>query len=456
MFDAALPMTTDDAPNTPDWQAPWIERCEFVVPASNLPRLKDKIEKLNRRARRLGCSPIVISVGAGRTVEKTQQVMVSGGPDTSRKIRVKCHDVVVSGERPKLPGGWRLLARVQLLDGVSITHTVPGETVPAEFHNAHNRCDHCRVNRTRNDVYVVGSGFASDASGSGSGFASDASGGNKAAKLMAVGSTCISDFLGGVSPTQMAWYAEALAALDCREYEEYDGGFGGGEAASFDVEAYMVASATAIRLGGWIARSAVKYSGGPSTSDHATLHYRGKLRITPQGDLTSEIRGRWGADYPLATTIPADETTAREAIAWAQAINPEIANDYLINVHKVADLSFAPWNLAGIAASIVSAYQREQGRLATRARETSESKHVGTIGERSTFRLTVAHVNTIDGTYGTTHIHTMRDAAGNVFKWFASRECLDQGRTYDVTGTIKKHGDYKGTAETTLTRCKAT
>jgi hypothetical protein len=48
----------------------------------------------------------------------------------------------------------------------------------------------------------------------------------------------------------------------------------------------------------------------------------------------------------------------------------------------------------------------------------------------------------------------MIDAAGNVFKWFASSERLVIGTTYAVKGTVKSHGEYKEIKETCLSRCK--
>jgi len=84
------------------------------------------------------------------------------------------------------------------------------------------------------------------------------------------------------------------------------------------------------------------------------------------------------------------------------------------------------------------------------------SRHMGTLGKRETFRLTVDRIFDTDGQWGTTHIHQMCDASGNVFKWFSTSEKLDAGVTYDVKGTVKSHETYRGEAQTVLTRCAAT
>jgi superfamily I DNA/RNA helicase len=102
-----------------------------------------------------------------------------------------------------------------------------------------------------------------------------------------------------------------------------------------------------------------------------------------------------------------------------------------------------PINSAGSASSVPRAPR-------------APSRHVGTLGKRQTFRLTVDRIFDTDGQWGTTHIHQMRDGDGNVFKWFTTSEKLDAGKTYDVKGTVKNHETYRGEAQTILTRCVAT
>ncbi len=402
-------------------------RTEFTVPLANLAALRAKIAQLNRRAGRLHCPPIQLTIGPEFIAEKAQEVIeTSRLMAKSRRIKVKCVTVTVTGERPKLPG-WALVARVQLLDGVTLLHTVPGESAPREYHTVTNRCDHCGTIRTRNDIFVL----------------------RNEHRHIVVGRTCIADFLGGITPAQLAWYAESLHALDLREFEDWGGS--GGVAADLDVERYLVCAATAIRLGGWIAKGAVQYSGGPCTASWAAALYWGRLYFDGK-DLADSPKGRGSEAFTRVETTEADEAEAASAIAWASAIDPETANDYLINCHKVASLSYVPWNLSGITASIVSAHQREQSRLAVHERAKAVSQHIGEVGKRLTLDLTVERIISVDGQYGTTHIHMFRDTAGNVVKWFASRECLSEGKTYSLKATIKNHGEYKGIAETIVTR----
>jgi hypothetical protein len=144
-----------------------------------------------------------------------------------------------------------------------------------------------------------------------------------------------------------------------------------------------------------------------------------------------------------------------DALAWLEALDPK-ENDYLINCKKVGDLSFAPWNMKGIAASIIAASQREKGNLALRKREQAESKYYGKVGDKlKKHHLTCFRILDLDTRYGTSHLHMFKDDTGNIFKWFSSNVRLEQGGNYLVSGTIKEHTEYQGVKQTMLARCKA-
>lgn len=394
-----------------------------MVPVAAVAELTARVSTMNRRAKRLGCAPLIIHVGAVEVAEKIQTTIGDYG-QSSRKVKVQCQKVTIIGEAPKMPGAWRLVARVQLLDGTTLIHSVPGETVPVEYRQVGNRCDHCGHNRVRNDVFVLRNTAP------------------EGAKHIVVGRTCIQDFLGGVTPQALAWSAEALDLIDMRYYENYYSGIGGGYR-EFAMAEFTAASACAIREFGWTSRGQVRGTGGLSTSDYAMDIYSGRP-ITIDGHKRS------------FSTTDEDITVAEKALSWAAQIDPETDSDYLLNIHRISELTYAPMNCAGLAASIVSSYQREQGRLATQKLAQAQSRHVGTVGKRQSFGpCTVQKIVTIDGHYGTSFLHIFRDASGNVFNWFATNERLEEGRTYQLTGSVKKHDTRNGIAQTNLTRCKA-
>jgi hypothetical protein len=56
--------------------------------------------------------------------------------------------------------------------------------------------------------------------------------------------------------------------------------------------------------------------------------------------------------------------------------------------------------------------------------------------------------------FGVKALCKFEDAAGNVLIWWASgnTEWLTEGDVLDITGTVKKHGDYNGKLQTELRR----
>ena len=171
----------------------------------------------------------------------------------------------------------------------------------------------------------------------------------------------------------------------------------------------------------------------------------------------------------------ADVALCNAACAWAEALTDEQVNaekgDYLHNLRAVCRSGLVSFKRAGVVASVLVAYERAMGRerqKAERAARPTLNEHVGTVGKRETWTLTLDFVTGYGTDYGYTTVYKFRTAEGATLVWKASsapdvahvgdaaaravtRE--DVGRVYTVTGTVKAHGDYKGAKQTMLSRC---
>ncbi len=164
-------------------------------------------------------------------------------------------------------------------------------------------------------------------------------------------------------------------------------------------------------------------------------------------------RRDWTENQPTE----ADCARAVEVLAWVAASTD--ASDYMHNLRVACALPSATKH-EGVIVSAVSAFERAAGREAIRKAEKTAaavSEYQGTVGERATFILTVLRKASWSTDFGTTILHIMTDATGNVFSWKSSgsADALDIGTTYAIKGTVKKHEEYKGTKQTQLTRCSA-
>lgn len=106
--------------------------------------------------------------------------------------------------------------------------------------------------------------------------------------------------------------------------------------------------------------------------------------------------------------------------------------------------------LARAEERVAKANQRREERIAT---ERATSQHVGTVGERRDFTLTVNKVFSFEGQYGFTYINICKDAAGNVIVYKGSNN-FEEGETLTVKATIKAHDERDGIAQTLIARPK--
>lgn len=376
----------------------------YSVSPEHVETLVEKLTKLAKRAAKLDCPPLTWTVGEPR---KTRD------PDTN-EVSV-WQDVEVDGTTPRY-AGWHFVASVELYGEELLVTTAPGEETPADFDRQHRdqNCDHCRQNRTRNQTYLLR---------------------HDDGRWVRVGSTCLKDFLGHSLPSGLPRLLAAYGELD-----DFVAGLGGG-AWGADLLAFLTVTALFCRRYGFTSRGKAYDSNVSATADEVLSWFE------------ASAKGR-AVEQPTER----DEQTAKAAIDWALALQPGDTDDYLQNVLVVAKAGFVTLRTAGIAASILRAAELAAERAARDARAADlarTSQHFGEIGERSTWQATLLGCYTSEGYYGTTWIFKWVTADGNAATWFSSRSIdTEIGQTVWLTGTIKKHDEYKGTAETHLTRCK--
>lgn len=395
------------------------ETTTHTLRSDNVPTLFALVEKLNKRAKRLGVALITVVVLARRTETRRH-------PNTDLPYEVSLTDVELVGEEIKL-NGWKLVGVIEHDGSDCIVRSAGTDYDLSAYRTADPlHCDHCGTRRNRKDSFVL---LHDDG------------------REVRVGRSCLKDYLGHGSVNGLIWKADAtreLAAIT--DSEEYLGGSGNG----FDgmpLDEYLGWVAMSIRHSGWLSRSAADERSGMATADDAIDAMFNKKR----------------------TERPTEEDFAQAAAAieWVKAdLEREQAerglNDYQHNLSVILSKPTIILRRVGYAASIVSYYERGLGReieKRERAKRGAElaatSQHVGEIKERLDLTgVTVNRIHSFEGQFGTTFIINMIHD-GNVLVWFASREQdVKVGDTVTLRGTVKKHDDYKGTAQTTLTRCK--
>lgn len=352
------------------------------------------------------------------------------------KVPVTRISLTLVGETPRFKG-WTFSAVLQRLDEENIVRTVPGESIPSIYRTRCSHCDHCNTNRKRNDTYVLR---------------------HDDGRYVQVGSSCISDFLGGDDAETIVLKAEILSLAE----SILEDGFGSSESLGpsrveeTSLIEFLPYVAWSIRTDGWTSRTRAKETGTASTANIAWM-------------LTVDAKARKRVNCQLSEE---DISISTKAVDWAESISDDEVNsstsDYLHNVRAVAKSGLASYRTAGIAASIVSTFVNETKRV----KRQKLDAHVGSVGERVTFGvekkktkridkdpLELDSVFTYDTMYGLTTVLKFMTKEGATVVWkTGSTEIsrLDVGKKYDVVGTIKSHDVYKNEKQTTLTRCSVT
>lgn len=403
------------------------DRPIYEIPATNLSALQAKLDEMNRRAVKLGCEPTTLKIVEEFEVERRRE-------HTRIKYMVKYYKVEVVGQSPKL-NGWKLLACIERQpSGENLVRTVPGETVPESYRTTDTHCDHCHTARFRKEVFILKHDDGRHAQ---------------------VGRSCIADFLGHVSVENICGRAAWEFSLAEEMSEAGDESYGSRVETTVEMMEFVSATAICVRRLGWLSRTKAAemdtgYGQGPmSTSGIAwticTSHDRNTLEMIEESSLFAEER---------------DMEIAAEAIAWARGLGTTGVGDYIYNLGVAVRLDVVTWKTSGIVASVIAAYLREKervGELGMKAKR-KPSEHVGVVGERQGFAaVTVKSLKYIESQFGVKTLCKFETTEGNTLIWWCSgnSEWLKEGETLDITGTVKKHNDYKGWLQTELSRIAA-
>jgi hypothetical protein len=398
----------------------------YDIPAYNFPALVEAIEKLNRRAPKLGCTPIELRVVREYEVEKVRET-------TRLTYRQKRMEVEVIGETPKFEG-WSLLASIEKLEtGENMVRTVPGKTVPESYRYTDTHCDHCHAQRRRKEVFILG---------------------HDDGRFAQVGRQCIADFLGHVSAGQLAnratWEFSVLDVAGDADDEDFCYSGGRGELRR-DMHEFLGTVAICIRRLGWKSKAMIEKMGDPTEVTTASTAW--EILTRPGDRYVKEF-----VEHHQLYAEDRDTTLAGEALEWARSTPTAGVSDYEYNLGAACRQDFVNYRTMGIVASAVSAYLRHLDRLEElnlQRRKNVERKHVGEVGKRMDFaNVTVKRMKYFDSAYGVKTLVRFETEDGHVLIWWASKDLeeIEKDDVCDIRGTIVKHSDYNGCPQTELKR----
>ena len=443
-MDTPIPPTAPSGSYPVETATP-VEARVFDVLLSRRDGVEAGLVALAKRAVRKGLPVLAWSWGRAHT-ETIERLFrhASEAPTSARIIGTSECGVHMSFEVVRVPltlpteapkyAGWTFAATLQHLDGENIVRSVPGQAMPTAYRSRGPVCDHCKASRRRNDTFVLR---------------------HDDGRFVQVGSTCIGDFLGTDAAGDIAAHACLLAdAAGLAMGGEEEGGLGwGGGSGDHTLAEYLPIVAWVVRTVGWVSRTVARERAErDEPGSRASADYAWAIMVDPKARRESEIE-----------LSDEDKATGLAAEGWAEALTDADVDaqkgDYLHNLRVVARSGLVGHRTAGIAASMVTAHQRAVGAeraRADRAARPTSNEHVGTVGKRETFLVTLDFVTGFETDYGYTTVLKFRTAAGATIVWKASSTEIgrsDVGKAYVLTGSVKKFDEYKGQKQTIVTRC---
>lgn len=422
-----------------------------TIAVEALPRLEQLVAEHNRRVAKLA-KRHHIEIGAAtlrtlRTYQKGASPMATQEEveDASRWYA----DVEVTGQRAVI-SGWEIVGTLTLTDqGYLATgiKSAVGVAVLEPFKTRGGQCDHCKTSRTRSVTYLL----------------------RQSEVVKLVGSTCLKDFTGHLSPASWAAYADALVGFEMEldeleeESERGSNGRRAGEHSAVPLAFFLSYVRAEIRAGGWVSKKVSNETGKPATAARAWLALQACLEVERlagtdvpdrdpvSGDLNPEWKEAKEAVKPSAEDAAQAEAD-HELVAESFSAKAE-RGDYEDHLLAVINQGFAFGRNVGLAASICAAADNIRRDVAKKAaRDAQLDEWLGILKKREVFILRCVYTLPIEGAYGTSYLHVFLDPDGRKATWFASNDRLELG-TYKIKATVKKHEVYQGKKTTQLSRC---
>jgi len=392
---------------------------------AKLPELQFQLDRLSKRAVKLGLAPIELRILS----EYTEKIRLGGKEDTP----VLMAAIEITYELVKL-AGWQFVAAFDHTPAGNIIRKAPGfrQELPSSFQTTPQACTHCNVNRNRTNTFLV----LQEATG----------------QFKQVGRSCLKDFTGHVSPESLAAWAAAFFDSVASAEDPSDESFGGSRGV-------CTTSITEVLV--WVLRSVKAYGFRSSKCEHGSTISNVSGLMFNAHKIWKEQRSELEFKYPTPEIL--EEAAA--ILAWAEALPEEGLNDYLWNLRVALLNGYLMPKTLGVICSVTVALENDKARQARRAQyaaeaqkraeERAHSQYRGKINERIEFTATIVFTKYLESDFGGKFLVVLQDDAGNSLKSFYSgkdERLYAVGGPYLFKGTVDRHSEYKGVKETMLKR----
>lgn len=135
---------------------------------------------------------------------------------------------------------------------------------------------------------------------------------------------------------------------------------------------------------------------------------------------------------------------------------------YELNLKAICSRAYCESRDFGLICSAVAAYARYEKTLEKKAadkQDASVSNWVGSEGDKIELKdASLSLLTSWDSEWGYVYLYKLTDKSGNMFTWktgkWLGNMSNDLPQTISLKGTVKAHTEFRGIAQTELTRCR--
>lgn len=400
------------------------DRTTCWIPKCHLPALREKVERLDRKARKLGMAPLEINVLEEAVKPWTRETVdLEDRLSQFRVEHIVAVKVSISGEPPKLDG-YRLLARIDMA-AIPAARVTPLEWAysrlpdPYRSGDATGDCSHCKKRRERRYLFLM----EEMATG----------------VVLEVGKTCLKDYIGHQGAESMMARAQLLVSVINMMEEIDEVGLSGGRPPEAVIELrWLVAAAVMqIRERGFVSRTRAEETGDLATAEIVGEMARSALMVS---------KG-------MKAFVSEDVARADAVIAWARQVLPLQAE---LNEFETMIVHHARFDMvglkrgAGVMTAAVTAYDRHEESAVT-GESMKALGYAGDPGDQLEMEVVRKRSFSSDTRWGLMWKHIFCDLEGRYIVWKTGKAL--EGNKVVLKGRVKEHGEYRGIPQTVVTRC---
>lgn len=377
-----------------------------TVTTNHMTAFTNQFDKMVKKAKKLGFPvPVVVDTIEGE--RNTGETTPFGTP-----VMEKVWDIVVNYEIPII-NGWMVVGNRELVNDVVILNTIDSESDLSSFNKSNKiYCEHCGTNHKRKKSILIKN--------------------VDTGTVIEVGTACLKDFV-PVTLKSILYFSE-LESLDDEENKFWSDE----RVYAFDIKNILTVASALIRQDGYVSKKNAFEANMLSTADCVFMY------LDKRGEFSINIDEK-------------DVETATKVIEYFREldINEYLNNNYMSNIIKLLSSDYVDVKHFGYVCSTIATYHKLMSQDADK-KVLKKSEYVGTEGERIKEIEGVLKARTlIQGTYGTTQVLTFKDNDDNIYVSFYSgkNDYEDYvNKNVILSGTVKKHNEYKGIKQTILNR----